>query len=902
MMFRVLSCVACLVLAAGVARAAEQVQYAPPPAWVTPIPIPKPPSGAGAAVQLLLQDVQVRYGVDEDDSYGETAFRVQTPEALTGAGNISLVWRPDIETLVIHRMHIIRDGRVIDVLAGGKTFTILRRETNLELATLDGTLTATIQPEGLQVGDIVDLAFTRQHRDPVYQGRSEGAAVVARPGVVSRVYIRQLWPTSKPMRQLASADLGQGVLARHGDQEELTFDFNNVEAPKAPAGAPIRFAHVGELQMTQFADWAEISTLMWPLYQKAARLAPDSPLRAEIARIKAASPDPRTRTELALRLVQDKVRYLALAMNLGGYIPADADQTWTRRFGDCKGKTALLLAILDALGVEAQPALIDTLTGDGLDAQLPILGEFDHVIVRARIGGKVYWLDATRSGDRHLDDIDIPAFHWALPVQPSGAKLEKLERPPLDRPELEALVRLDASAGLDAPAAAHVEFIYRGDTAVGLHELMQALSTSDWERAQRESWNKQYPWITISSVGSAYDDDRRVLTETMDGSGKMEWATNSGFRQYEIGESNLGYKADFRREPGPNRDAPYAVAYPTYNRWNVTVALPNHGLGFSVGNAPDVDKTIAGVAYRRVSRLQAGVATMEATERSLAPEFPATEADADAVALRQLSDYDVTISTKGAVIAPAAPDNAFTFSQQGVNALLEEDYDSAITDLTQAIKLDPQNSSDYYNRALAYLETNRRSLAIADFDAALRLRPSDSLALLGRGQARLMDGDERRAEEDFDAAVKVAPDNYQVLFRRADAYRKAGRFERAIESFTALIAKFPDARRESSLTGRCRARLGLGRRLDQAIADCDAALGLKAADRGALTARAQALFKLGRLDDAIAGFSTVLANSPNDKSALCGRGAARQARGLRTEAAEDLARAGPVCKPAAGGG
>src|SRR5207245_7674926 len=41
--------------------------------------------------------------------------------------------------------------------------------------------------------------------------------------------------------------------------------------------------------------------------------------------------------------------------DLGGLVPASAETTWSRRFGDCKAKTALLLAILHEFGIEAEP-------------------------------------------------------------------------------------------------------------------------------------------------------------------------------------------------------------------------------------------------------------------------------------------------------------------------------------------------------------------------------------------------------------------------------------------------------------------------------------------------------------------------------------------------------------------
>ena len=44
-----------------------------------------------------------------------------------------------------------------------------------------------------------------------------------------------------------------------------------------------------------------------------------------------------------------------------------AATTWSRRYGDCKGKTALLIALLRGLGIEAEAALVSTDFGDGLD-------------------------------------------------------------------------------------------------------------------------------------------------------------------------------------------------------------------------------------------------------------------------------------------------------------------------------------------------------------------------------------------------------------------------------------------------------------------------------------------------------------------------------------------------------
>ena len=116
-------------------------------------------------------------------------------------------------------------------------------------------------------------------------------------------------------------------------------------------------------------------------------IAPGSPLATEVTRIKAESA-PLKRVAFALDLVQDKVRYLYNGMAGGNYTPQKPADTWSLRYGDCKAKTLLLLALLHALDVEAEAAVAPAQAGDLTEGRLPSPGAFDHVIVKATVGGE----------------------------------------------------------------------------------------------------------------------------------------------------------------------------------------------------------------------------------------------------------------------------------------------------------------------------------------------------------------------------------------------------------------------------------------------------------------------------------------------------------------------------------
>ncbi len=883
---------------AGAAVAADQPVYTPVPDWVQPIAIPKSaPASEVGAIQRLLQDEQAFYGLDGDQIYYETAARIVSSQGLEAAGNITLNWNPDTQTLAIHRLAIVRGDQVIDLLAKGQKFIVLRRESNLELAMLDGTLTAAIQPEDLRVGDIVDLAVSIKRRDPVYQGRSEGFAAMARPGVVARVHLRELWPSSKPLHWRVTEGLGTPVVARTPDQVEVTFDLANAEAPKPPLGAPARFNNLAEVEVSQFASWADVSALMAPLYAKAATLAPDSRLRAEIATIRAASSDPRVQAAAALRLVEDQTHYVFLGMNFGGYIPADADVTWARRFGDCKGKTALLLALLQGLGIDAEAALVPSTGGDGLDERLPGLGAFDHVIVRARIAGATYWLDGTRLGDRGLDQLRPPPFRWALPVQAFGGALERIDQPPLAEPQVDAELRLDASAGLDEPAPAHLEYTLRGDEAIALHLRFSNATRADAERALRETWTRAYPWISLEKVDFDYDDAHELLRLTMDGRATMDWRQNGPVRDYEIGESLLGRSISFKREPGPHQDAPYAISHPQYVRWKETISLPRGLTGFTLPSGPDLDKVIAGVAYKRTSRIDGGVVTMETSQRTLAPEFPAAEAVSAAAELSAMAQTDVVVRTPrlGAEVPRAlsdTPTNAAGFNERGAGYLTQRDYGRAIADFSRAVELEPGQDRYRYNRGVAYLLSGQNELALADFSQALALNPRDVLALMARAEIYLDRGEDARAEQDFDAAVRASPQDLSLVMRRIQAYDRSGRFDAAIRGLDQLISQRPAGiELYMLLNNRCWIRAKSGRDLAMALADCDAALKLKPGAPETLDSHGFVLLRMGEFDRAISDYDAVLRLDPNKAESLYGRGVAKLRKGLKADGQADIAAA-----------
>ena len=766
--------VACCWL--NVASAAEKLEVGPAPNWVIPSTVPKSASGSSSAdVAFLLEDRQLHFSKDADEVFVDSVVRIQSPQGLNALGTLTLMWNPDTMTVIVHKVHILRGEQVIDVLAT-QSFTVLRRERNLEYAVLDGVLTAAVQPTGLQIGDAIELSYSVKRSDPVMRGISEWLAGGFPNMPIAHARVRAVWGAGNPVRWKASESL-PGMQEQHkGDQTEVTVELVDVQPLVQPKGAPTRFAQVREVEFSGSKSWSEISRRLAPLYQQAARIPETSPLQMEIVRIRAASPDPETRAAAALGLVQDQVRYVFLGMNDGGLVPAAADVTWTRRFGDCKAKTALLLALLQGVGIDARAVVVSSTRGDGLDTKLPMIGWFDHVLVQAQIAGKSHFLDGTRSGDRRLADLPDFGFHWGLPLTTKGSELLAIPVKPFDQPDNAVAIRIDASAGIHVPAPMHAELTVHGDVARAFKYGLANATASELDRRLRDYWKKQYDFVEVGSVAQSFDDLGGTERWTMDGTARLDWDGGT----YETDGLGLGYKADLERPEGPHRDAPYAVAFPSYSQVTEAVVLPYHGKGFSVDGV-DIDQTVGGIEYRRHATLDEGVFTATATSRAVAAEFPQSEAASVQQALRDMAKRTLRIRSPAAYVdtkldkatrLAKTPTTASEYVDRGNQLMDDGKYDSAIADYTQALTLDAKDDWALADRGLAEARSHKTDLATKDLDAALALNPKNQVVYRGRGMLAMNSQHLKEAVEAFTKSLELEPDSAFALGKRAEVYSR----------------------------------------------------------------------------------------------------------------------------------
>jgi tetratricopeptide (TPR) repeat protein len=857
--------VSTLALAAATpAFGQSEPPQAPPPAWADPQPLPPPdPKQADKPVQQLLFDVEMRFGPGQPEQYREAATLIQNPQGLAAMGTIAIPWSPDVAELIVNKLQIVRGGKTIDILAN-QHFTVLRRENNLERAMLDGSLTAVIQPEGLSVGDIVLLGITVRQKPGALPFAPEGLMLLGADFPIRHVRFREVLPDALKLRWNASAPLGHPRVKKGGGTTELVFDLNDATLEKPPADAPARYRIPGWLQVTGYGGWEDISRLFAPAYAKAATLAEGSPVAAEIAKIAAASPDPRRRAAAALRLVQDQVRYVAVAIGEAGYIPVGADQTWARKYGDCKGKTALLMALLKGLGIEAEPALVSTGWADSLPSRLPQIQPFDHVIVRAKIEGKSYWLDGTRSGDRSLDDLAALPFASALPLTAAGAPLESADASQPARPLSETNRVYDAAKGFLAPVPVTEEQTYRGDQAAGMRAILATLGADPFKKKMAEAMTAEFG--ENPKVEVVPDDGNGALIVRYSGTHRMSWSGSGHSKalRFQFENDTISWGEEFKRDEGAYKDAPIALGFPVFMSATETVILPLQGKGFTL-DAPPLDKIVAGTRIARTVAIENGRAVARSTFVRLKREIDAAEGRASAAALKEVNadkafvvapeGYAPTTQEKAASLA-VVPRTADEHISHGFELMQASRYDEALADFDKAIAQAPSSVMAYADKAITLLHLGRAEEAEPLLRQAAKL-DSDSFAVhQGLGMLAMHREKPAEAIAEYSRAIELDADNSYSIVSRAVAYAEAGKLHEAVADTERALKAEPDDRWALAQKARFHAALGEG---DAALAAGARLVALEPGEPGYLAMQAALLKRFGRQADAEALWDKALA-------------------------------------------
>jgi transglutaminase-like putative cysteine protease len=486
------------------AAAASSFTVAAPPAWVVPV---EPPADDGAAddardgVLDLLEDSQMRVTATSVHRYSRHVAKALTAAGLEQISQVQFDFDPSQEALVIHYIRVRRGAETIDALRPADV-SVIQPERELDDQIYSGELSALAFLRDVRPGDVVDYAYSLVS-DEGYGDRFADELALGESYPVRKVRWRVLWPFGRPLWFRGQNTDVTPTSREIGPETEYAWEVDHAPAVDVEDDAPLWFDPTPVVQVSEFETWGDVVRWALPYYAAPAKLAPE--LERQVAEWRAKYERPEERLLAAARFVQDEVRYTGIELGPGSYQPADPSTVFLRRYGDCKDKSALLVAMLRAMGIDAAAALVNLDRGREVRNWQPSPLAFDHCIARATVGGRTYWIDSTillQRGDlaRHRD----PAYDSALVIADGVADLQQIGAPA----EGGTAVAVREVYTLDGDGARlEVTTTYTGNEADDARYTIARMSLADVTKEGLDAYGGEFPDVEADGAPAISDDE-----------------------------------------------------------------------------------------------------------------------------------------------------------------------------------------------------------------------------------------------------------------------------------------------------------------------------------------------------------------------------------------------------------
>jgi len=120
----------------------------------------------------------------------------------------------------------------------------------------------------------------------------------------------------------------------------------------------------------------------------------DEAEKKHIADLTAGLSDDREKAKVLYTYMQSRTRYASIQLGIGGYKPAPAVSVSEKGFGDCKGLTNYMHALLKEAGIASFYTLVKSGANKNIISSF-VSDQFDHIILCVPMKGDTVWLECT---------------------------------------------------------------------------------------------------------------------------------------------------------------------------------------------------------------------------------------------------------------------------------------------------------------------------------------------------------------------------------------------------------------------------------------------------------------------------------------------------------------------------
>jgi tetratricopeptide (TPR) repeat protein len=792
----------------------------------------------------------------ENDGSGFCEVRarvhVQTDAGLVQAGQLVFPYNAENETVEIHSVRVLKpDGT--SVTTGPENVQDLSSPVARLAPVYSDARQKHVTVSALSVGDTIeyDVAISSK---PLDSGQFWQTYSFQSRSISLDDELELNVPKDRPLK-IKGLDGVAPEIREEGDRRLYHWRTSNLTVPK-PIDMLTNFkidarrlleghrpAVPQRVVFSTFQSWADVGN--WYVSLERDRREPTPAVRVQADEIVRDKTSDAEKAEALYDWVARNIRYVGLSFGVGRYQPHAAADVLTNRYGDCKDKTTLLEAFLEAEGIPASAALMNGLADVDLAVPTPLA--FDHVITLASVAGKDTWLDPTVGAVPYgylmpqlRSQNALVAFATGTPAVRETPK----ELPTARLCKLDVAGRINKDGNLDAI----VKFSIRGDLEVLLRLFNSVLPPGQFTASVQEAMTKanrttygqstftdfrlddagdiskplqgQFHFVgkpiyvvlkaitPESFVGSVYS----ALHATTDGigwAGKVspvhESASESKATDTELaGPEEYSLKVAVEvptvklsgaEKPTTSRISSEFGEFESSTKWDGQTLKADWRLSLHAAKlAPANEKDYATFRNNILDTLHEPETAPEVNAKSEAVKRAETTNAADAT--------KVTASAKvSPAEATAPPVNRYYSTVPEAEALYREaeaeakldNYANAAQIYQSALKIDPKYPSAWRELGRSYMRIPDFPDAEAAFRKYLALSPNDHLAYLNMAWVLY---DEKKYSEDVELLEKRvvdAPGDGDAHHRLGTAYLALHQPDRAVPELERAVEIFPKA-------------------------------------------------------------------------------------------------------------
>ncbi len=491
-----LSIVISLFLCANILIAGSDVKYEALPNWVNQIELSNQKIiENNGSYQYLLIDLQDN--VRSKEVFRHYAVKVLNSDGIQEMSTITINFDPSYQTLTIHKIQIRRNGSNLDRLDKDQ-LSIIQRETDLERSLYDGSLSAVIVLSDVEENDIIEYSYSINGFNPVNKGSYTGTFYHDYSIPVNRIYNRVI--SGESLEYFLKNDALEPTIVTSNLGIEYVWDVSALKPILYDSNIPSWYNAQKSVNLSSFKNWLEVTNWALPLYDYKKETI--SSISDEITTGNTIG----EKIINSIRFVQDEVRYVGFESGIGAYKPNPPKKVFEQRYGDCKDKSLLLIALLRHQGLEANPVLVNTNLGHTTDEWLPSDRLFDHCVVTFSYNDEEYYVDPTLSNQGgSLNNIHFPDYEMGLIVRPGEDKLSSIASKNIPKVDIKEIITVKEIGG-DAEFLVRSE--YTGKRADNMRTTFQTNSLEALEKDYLNYYSNLYPDIEILENLKYYDYNR----------------------------------------------------------------------------------------------------------------------------------------------------------------------------------------------------------------------------------------------------------------------------------------------------------------------------------------------------------------------------------------------------------